>query len=157
MSGDRIEFDVFGIPRPQGSITAWVDNEGRQRAKYNGTLHEWRGAITVSCRAAYCGPKLIGPVAVLMDFELPRSKSHFGTGRNAGLIKASAPKYPATAPDCDKLVRAVLDSVTMGGNVWQDDGQVCRMIVDKRYADVDSAPGVHIEIWCLDEPGLRLS
>jgi Holliday junction resolvase RusA-like endonuclease len=41
-----------------------------------------------------------------------RPKGHFGTGRNAGRLKPSAPLYVQTNPDVDKLLRAIGDALT---------------------------------------------
>ena len=64
---------------------------------------------------------------------MERPKSHFGTGKNADKVKQSAPVFPATMPDIDKLMRAILDGLT-DAQVWLDDGQV---------------------VWCPDHQGLR--
>jgi Holliday junction resolvase RusA-like endonuclease len=44
-------------------------------------------------------------------------------------------------PDLDKLVRAILDSLT--GVVWRDDAQVVDIVARKVYAET---PGVDIAI-----------
>ena len=61
-------------------------------------------------------------VLVTLGFMFARPKSHYGTGANAREIKRSAPAYKSTRPDLDKLVRAVLDSLT--GIVFVEDSQV---------------------------------
>jgi Holliday junction resolvase RusA-like endonuclease len=62
------------------------------------------------------------PVAVRLVFRFIRPSSHFGSGRNAAVLKPSAPVFHAQTPDVDKLVRLALDACT--GVVWRDDKQV---------------------------------
>jgi Holliday junction resolvase RusA-like endonuclease len=72
-----------------------------------------------------------GPVHLRIAFGLPRPKGHFGTGRNAGTVKPSAPPFPAVKPDVDKLSRAVMDALR--GVVYADDAQVVAKVVSKHY------------------------
>jgi crossover junction endodeoxyribonuclease RusA len=90
------------------------------------------------------GGTLEGPVRVVADFYLPRPKGHYGTGRNAGRVRDSAPGYPEHRPDLDKLARALLDGLGMGG-AWADDCQVTHLHVSKLYAD-GIPPGCRVTI-----------
>jgi crossover junction endodeoxyribonuclease RusA len=74
---------------------------------------------------------------------MPRPKDHYGTGRNSGTVKPSAPINPASMPDLDKLVRCICDALTDAG-VWKDDAQVCVLVAAKRYTN--GLPGVLIQI-----------
>jgi Holliday junction resolvase RusA-like endonuclease len=74
-----------------------------------------------------------GPVEITIWFGMPRPKSHYGTGRNKGVLKGSAPGYPVVKPDEDNLKKFVYD--LFNGRVWGDDRQVCRSICEKAYAD----------------------
>ncbi|MDV7391094.1 RusA family crossover junction endodeoxyribonuclease, partial [Arthrospira platensis SPKY1] len=78
-------------------------------------------------------PPLDCPVRVDVWFIFDRPKSHFGTGRNADVLKPSAPKRMTTPPDVDKLARTVLDALTVAG-VLADDKLVCELRSLKRYA-----------------------
>jgi crossover junction endodeoxyribonuclease RusA len=140
-----ITVTVFGLPRPQGSMTAWRDPQGRQHVKYTNTLHMWRGLVTEAVRRAGEGPRIEGPIQVSIVFELPRPRGHFGSGRNAGRLRPGAPAYPAVGGnDLDKLVRGVLDAVTDAGTVWADDAQVIRLCASKLYCAGESVPGCTI-------------
>lgn len=90
---------------------------------------------------------LSGPVAVDVRFFLPRPKSHFGTGRNATKLKDCAPDFHVKKPDVDKLVRAVLDSLS--GVVYSDDCQVVDLTTSKRFEVKDS--GVLISVGQLSD------
>lgn len=76
---------------------------------------------------------LEGPLHLIITFFLSRPRNHYGTGRNTGKLKSSAPPYPMVTPDLTKLVRAVEDALT--GIVWKDDKQVAEQHMRKRYAE----------------------
>ena len=141
-----IAVDVYGIPRPQGSLSLFRSKDGREVAKYGQPVIEWRALVTTAVRAAWPGPMLEGAVMVSVVFEMPRPLGHFGSGRNAGTLKPSAPPYPANGSDLDKLVRAIGDGITDAGTVWRDDSQVCRLVASKIYVPVGSVPGCSIRI-----------
>jgi len=126
-----IQFTVRGLPVPQGSKRVFgkavvESNESR--------LRPWRLDVASSAHEAMngAGPHQ-GPVEVILRFSLPRPKSHFGTGRNKDVLKASAPAYPTGKPDIDKLARAVLDAISQ--ICFRDDSQVARLDAIKQYAD----------------------
>ena len=65
-----------------------------------------------------------GPVLVeSMIFVFPRPKSHYGTRKNAHVIKKSAPKYAdSILKDIDNLEKFYLDA--MNGVVYMSDKQI---------------------------------
>lgn len=127
-------------------MSLFRSKKGHEVAKYSDRVYEWRRLVTVAVLAAHDGPPLEGPLLASLVFELERPKGHSGTGRNAGELRPSAPTYPSTAPDLDKLIRAVFDSITDAGTVWSDDSQVVRVVASKIYADGDSSPGVTVRV-----------
>lgn len=74
---------------------------------------------------------LEGPLRVRFDFVFPRPAGHFGTGKNASVLKPSAPPYPAQRPDTTKLVRSAEDALK--GILWRDDSQIVSQFATKRY------------------------
>ena len=72
-----------------------------------------------------------GPLDVTFTFYRRRPKGHFGSGRNANVLKASADRWPITKPDVLKLARAAEDALT--GVVWNDDAQIVREQLVKEY------------------------
>ena len=103
-------------------------------------LAVWRNMVSAAARDAWTGDVYGGPIALVLDFRMQRPRSHY---RNLqGDIRAAArDELPIVAPDLDKLIRAVLDSLT--GIVYRDDAQVWSVVASKRYAE---QPGVDIVI-----------
>ena len=132
---------VSGRPAPQGS-KRHVGN-GRM-VEMSKAVGPWREAVRAETQLEMwtqgrAGSPLEGPVAVRLRFWLTRPASHYGTGRNKAVVKPSAPRRPAGRPDVDKLARAVLDGLTMGG-AFADDSQVVELQASKWYvADGDAA------------------
>jgi Holliday junction resolvase RusA-like endonuclease len=61
------------------------------------------------------------------------------------MVKDSAPLHPATRPDVDKLIRAVLDALTMSGAI-KDDGRVVTLAAVKTYGAAGSTGArIHLE------------
>jgi len=87
----------------------------------------------------------IGPVSVTVMFRLPRPKGHYGTGRNAGYLRASAPRLPGGRPDIDKLLRSTFDALGEAG-VWGDDSQVTDVHASKMYANPYEPIGATIRV-----------
>ena len=77
-----------------------------------------------------------------MDFSFPRPAYHYGTGKNAGNLKKTAPDFKQSAPDLDKFARAVLDAIVQAG-VLQDDSLVVSLHAEKRYTP---RPGAWVRI-----------
>jgi crossover junction endodeoxyribonuclease RusA len=130
---------VRGIPAPQGSKR---HVGGGRMVEMSKAVGPWREAVRAETQSAMNGHKPIeGPVKVIIKFEQARPRSHYRTGRNAHLLRDSSPSYPCAQPDVDKLARAVLDGLTMGG-AWLNDAQVIYLKAVKMYGQ----PGCTIEI-----------
>lgn len=129
-----VEIIVRGTPVAQGSkrVVGVRDANARVIESNAHRLLPWRAAIAAAAAYAMDGGEAIaGPVRVDVDFAFARPQTHFGSGRNAGRLKASAPTFRAAAPDIDKLLRAILDGMT--GIVFRDDSQVAIVTASKRY------------------------
>lgn len=140
---------VFGHPATAGSKAAFVYKDkksGKHRAAMapaSKKTKPWMELVAATAKAQYSGNLLTGPLNYTMYFHFKRPKSHYGTGRNACMLKASAPDHHIQKPDAMKLARAVEDALT--GIVWKDDSQVCSCRVDKFWTDHSSR--VEITIW----------
>jgi len=136
---------VHGIPAPQGSKR---HVGGGRMIESSKAVGPWREAIRGSVLATFGQvTPLEGPLSVDVTFVFDRPRSHYGTGRNSRIVRPSAPVFPATRPDLDKLCRALFDALT-DAHVWHDDGQVVRLVAFKRWADDKtwSDPGAVIHI-----------
>ncbi len=127
-----IHLRFCGEPAPQGSkqVSRW----GGLR-EVSTKIQPWRASIQYACAEQYKGEPISEPVALEVTFVLPRGKNHYGTGRNAEKLKGSAPKHHTKTPDLDKLLRGLLDPLTVkcGGNVLMDDSCVVQLNSVKRY------------------------
>lgn len=153
----RLEVVVRGIPAPQGSkriVTAGGRTGGRAvLIESSRKVEPWRAAVEAATRAATRQElparwePFAGPVRLSVVFYLPRPKNHFGTGRNAGTLRASAPPWPGVMPDLSKLIRSTEDALTEG-RAWLDDSLVVDLEASKRYEDpgLGILPGAHIVI-----------
>ena len=142
-----IEIRVLGEPAPQGSKTVTRWGAVRESSK---KVHPWRHSVAYACETSYNGPVLHEPVSVEIMFFIPRAKSHYGTGRNAGQLKPSAPMHCTTARagDIDKLARSTLDglAVRSGGCLIADDSQVVCLRLLKKYAEGDQCSGALVRV-----------
>lgn len=75
-----------------------------------------------------------GPVFARFGFQIPWAPSHYRTGRNSHLLKASAPVVPISprAGDSDNLEKSILDALVDAG-ILADDSLVLDWCGSKRY------------------------
>jgi crossover junction endodeoxyribonuclease RusA len=133
-----IRFFCAGHPVAQGSKRHVGQGIMIETAK---ALKPWRQAIAFEAKMAAQGHAYEGAVEVWASFSFNRPANHYGTGRNSGRLKPSAPHYRAAAPDLDKLVRSLLDALVVSG-VIRDDRYVVKLHAQKVYG----TPGVSVEI-----------
>lgn len=160
-----ISCTVLGEPMVKGNKQAQVLMRGGQPVYKNGRpityMYESNSAerkrnaegiaaVALAARTE-AGGSLVrdAAVAVTLRFYTARPKNHYGTGRNADLLKDSAPLRPARRPDVDKWTRHTLDALT--GVLYGDDGQVVQLLVEKRYAEGDQPPRTEIEVTVLEQ------
>lgn len=77
--------------------------------------------------------RLEGALDLDLVCRFTRPKGHYGTGKNAGVLKDSAPTWVTKRPDVDNLVKLVCDA--LNGWAYHDDSQVVSASVLKVYAD----------------------
>lgn len=133
----EIHFTVLGRPQGKGSKRSTpVRSQGLIRyviRDANPNAKPWAARVAAAARDAYQGDLIREAVEIELGFFFARPKSHFGTGRNAGTVLASAPRHMIVTPDCDKLVRCAGDALT--GIVFKDDAQITRLIAVKGYGE----------------------
>jgi hypothetical protein len=143
----ELDFWVPGKPQTAGSKSAipgkgpggrpLVVDSGDRVAK-----RAWRADLRAKAEDsvfevdAPAGPWPTGePLAVVFTFVRRRAKSHYGSGANAAVLKASAPRWPTTRPDALKLARAAEDALT--GILWADDAQIVDERLEKVFGDAE--------------------
>ncbi len=150
------DITVMGKPQPGGSKRAFVPRNKEGNPIPNGrggvianvidanpNAKEWQREVKHEAR------KIMGAIPptdvalfAKVSFFVLRPKGHFGTGKNANVLKSSAPSFPVTKPDATKLWRCVEDALT--GIVWRDDAQIVQQQVSKSYGP---QAGVRVEIF----------
>lgn len=130
----QVEFHVIGHPVPQGSMTAVrAGKYVTMRHTQGGALAVWRASIRL--QVADMEPTR-EPVALALNFKLKRPNTHFGLAHGKRYVKPDF-RYavPASTPDLDKLIRAVMDALT--GVLYFDDKQVYSLAAQKVYSNIE--------------------
>ncbi len=144
---------IPGVPVPQGSKQAYVPRNMKRAVLVDANkekLRPWRAQVSSYAIDAWGGrPPLDEDVCVFMEFVFPRPAAHFGSGKNAQVLKPSAPFYKNTKPDKDKLERAINDALTDAG-VLRDD---CRVVDGGSRKIFGSKPGARVTIQTMKESG----
>jgi Holliday junction resolvase RusA-like endonuclease len=118
-----LTFTIPGAPRGKGR-PRFARRGNFVRTYTDPATASYENLIALAAKAEHGdNPPLDGPLAMTLLFVLPRPKS--------------APKrvtLPASRPDLDNLVKAVLDGCNQAG-VWSDDARVVEMFARKVYGD----------------------
>jgi Holliday junction resolvase RusA-like endonuclease len=126
--------DKYGKPIMRGSIFNPSDAD------------QWKRDIAFAAKPHIPKEPLVGPVELDLTFYLPRPQGHYGTGKNAGKLKGSAPMFCKTKPDADNAIKACMDTLTQG-RFWLDDCQVVKLRAVKLYENPPALkPGCQITI-----------
>ena len=131
-----IDFQVFGVPIPKGSMKSFM----RPGMRFPIVTHDnlksrpWADGIRLQAQQhAPAGGPWDGAVELHATFYLPRPKS--------------LPKrimYPTKKPDLDKLVRNLKDALK--GVIYLDDAQVIHTVSAKHYATAEAPPSVVVSL-----------
>ena len=145
-----LEVKVVGQPVTKGSHQV---QRGRVVAHDPAGLKRWEGQVEAAARLAarrqgWVRPVLDVPVAVTLFYVvLPRPKKHYGTGKNAGVLRDDAPTWVAQRGagrgDIEKFMRGVFDPLVRAG-VLSDDAQI--VAVDGARKGFGSPPGVRLRL-----------
>lgn len=140
----ELRFRVTGEPGPQGSkrhVGRGIMVESSKKVK------PWRQDVAAAAEKAATEQdwQSIPQVRVVLVFGFRRPKAHYGTGRNATVLKPSAPYWHANKPDADKLARSTLDALTTAA-VIGDDCQVVDLAVFKIWLNGDQSTGAYIAL-----------
>ena len=120
-----------------------------RRGKYVQTYNSQQteeGKFFLQAKMQWKGEPLTGPVSIRMTFFVQRPKSHFGTGKNSGKLKPSAPEFPEKKPDLDNYEKFASDC--LNGICWKDDSQIVDSMTRKRYTATNPRTEIEIKtIW----------
>ena len=160
-----VTFTVYGKPQPKGAHTSFVpkrkdgsyvtrpdgapvvvtkDSNDNQTAAQHTVMRQAIVAREQSGVGVWDGPVLVD-----RRFYFTRPAGHFGTGRNAKLLKEKAPAFPVTAADIDKLDRLLFDGLT--GTLLKDDKQIVGGHHSKLYADGDDPPRIEVTVTFIEQ------
>ena len=116
-----LSFVVYGRPQQRGSKVPFKLSNGRTVVvDANKHSKDWMRNVQNTVGPLWEGKRLItAAIELSAVFYFSRPKSHFGTGRNSGKLRPSAPAEHAQTPDLAKLVRCLEDALT--GVLWADD------------------------------------
>lgn len=146
-----VEFEVIGVPMPQGSKKAFIANGRAMMKESSGGHAAWRNAVSDKAREAaaeltfrtdWYAP-LDGALGLSIEFRFPMPKSRPKAARARGWC------HKTTAPDTDKLVRTIGDALQSAGLV-ADDARFCNVHATK--TEVTGWVGAAIRIIREDEP-----
>jgi len=143
-SADTIEFFVPGVPSTSGSKRGFINRKtgGVIVAPANSkNQKQWMSDVKKFAQQNDDFELIRGPVKLTIRFIFSRPKSHYGSGKNAEVLKKSAPQWHIKKPDLTKLVRCTEDALK--GVIWLDDSQVVSQDVFKDYG---YRPGAQIII-----------
>ncbi|MGG5257487.1 RusA family crossover junction endodeoxyribonuclease [Phycicoccus avicenniae] len=148
---DVLIISVNGTPGAQGSkrhVGRGVMVESSKKVK------PWRSDVKDAAERTIASLEHFAPWAVLdgplhasITFRFPRPKGHYRTGRNAHLLRDSAPVWPTSRAlgDVDKLVRSTFDALVSAG-VAADDSLFARVLAEKVWCSDGQPAGALIRI-----------
>ena len=141
-------FFVAGDPVAQPRQRHRVITKGGRAYAMNYTtktapVHTWKDLIALRAEKHLPDVPIDKPIRLSLVFWFRRPKSHYRTGKNAHLLKDSAPAFHTKKPDFDNCAKSVADIMTQIG-FWRDDAQLMSVKVKKLYQTGNERPGVYI-------------
>jgi Holliday junction resolvase RusA-like endonuclease len=138
-----LSFFVAGVPKPAGSKRGFYMKNIKRVVivDANPNSKDWKTDVKHEGQRQYSGPLWDCPIKVRFTFYIVRPKAHYRTGKNAALLRDSAPKRPTSKPDELKLARGVEDALT--GIIWNDDALIVDESLHKEFGE---RPGCQVEI-----------
>jgi len=121
---------VLGDPKPQARHRHF--SKGKFSSTYDPTA-EKKGSFVSIIQDDAPGVPWDCPLSLELSFYFHRPKNHFGTGKNADVLKATAPEWHTNTPDIDNLQKFVQDS--MNKIFYKDDSSICQITARKLYSD----------------------
>ena len=79
--------------------------------------------------------KMCKPIKCVLNFYCKRPKTHYKTGKFAGILKDTSPKYNINNKDLDNMVKFVLDA--LNDKLYTDDSLIFEITCSKLYSNAD--------------------
>lgn len=147
----RVKAVIYGQARPQGSPRAVIGGNGRayvtEDRRGGRGYRSWRQQVSREMMEDAPKEAVDGPMSVTLRVYVLRPQGHYGTGKNAGRLKESAPSLPVSGIDLDKIQRAVGDAGT--GIWWRDDSRIVEWSEVRRLYAEDGRERVEVEAFPL--------
>lgn len=138
MSGKARSFTVPG--EPVGKARPRVTKRGitytpRKTAEYE------RLVRLCYVSKGHCALPMKGPIAMSVEavFSVPRSLTKAERAR-----RENGDALPQKKPDADNILKACADA--LNGLAYEDDKQICKAVVTKRYCNAGEEPHVRITL-----------
>ena len=137
MANDK-PFDRFFVYLPLDPVAKARPRLGRNGRTYTpAKTVAFEKAIKQHFKAERKGkPPMAGPLSACISFVISRPKS----------VSANKRKYPVVKPDLDNLAKAVLDAAN--GILWEDDSQICKLVLTKDYSLANSPGSIIVDVCC---------
>lgn len=149
MLTNELVLTIPGNPATKGSLKCIgrVGKRAHVLIEDHKSSKPWREKVSGWTHRAYpAGQRATAgqPVGAELSFTIDRPASHYGTGRNARVLKdrfVHAHPVGQNTGDVDKLLRLVLDAL-QDAEVLPDDAQVIETTSRKAYVDAPGRPDV---------------
>ena len=138
-----LEFEVHGKPKALKRHRSF--QKGEFKGTYDPSVEDKGDFLSKAMQNKPIVP-FDEAIFVKMTFYFPRPKAHFRTGKNAHILKESAPVNHTSTPDADNLTKFVCDS--LNEVFWKDDKIISELSVSKVY---DTVPRIKIQVLRLNK------
>lgn len=127
---NEILFEVLGHPHHQQRHR--TVRMGKFNKNYDPSAGDKADFLSMVQQYAPDSP-ILNAVLLEVTFKFPRPATHYGTGKNINKLKLSAPEHHLKRPDCDNLVKFIMDALS--GVYWKNDSQIIKLDVYKTYTE----------------------
>ena len=76
-----------------------------------------------------------GASSLSVEYHFDRPKSHYGTGKNSGKLKPSAPMVHIKMPDIDNCLKFTMDALQLSKRFFDNDSQINEIYGKRFYTD----------------------
>ncbi len=144
----EVRIVVHGTPAPKGSPRVITKGRGGVPLKAPRVIKDseetenWHALVAHAAEEAMSGrkPFFQQALSVRTTFYLLRPQGHYGVRG----LRPSAPRWPKTKPDLDKLLRATMDPLE--NVVFDGDSRIVEHVARKAYAELGESIRAEIVI-----------